>query len=190
MKRVSAMILLTGALIVAAAKGEAVTDPELREELLRMTEADQAVRALPLASPEEERLLTAVDAVNTARLKAIIGLQGWPTVSQVGQDGAEAAWLLAQHADKDPAFQRSVAEAMKPLIASGQVKASNYAYLWDRTHDPQRYGTQGSCVAKGRWEPRMVEDAEKLDQRRAQFGLTPIEEYKEKVSNHCEQFGR
>ena len=51
-------------------------------------------------------MLSAVDAVHTARLKAIVAAHGWPTVAQVGQDGADAAWLLAQHADKDPAFQR------------------------------------------------------------------------------------
>ncbi|WP_295517068.1 hypothetical protein [uncultured Stenotrophomonas sp.] len=86
-------------------------------------------------------------------------------MAQVGQDGADAAWLLAQHADKDPAFQRSVAEAMKPLVATGQVKASSYAYLWDRTNEPQHYGTLG------RWEPRAVEMPETLDERRARMGL-------------------
>lgn len=173
-----------------AASGGTPTDPELRGELLRMKDADQAVRDLPLTTEGEERVLSAVDAVHTARLKAIVAAHGWPTVAQVGQDGADAAWLLAQHADKDPAFQRSVAEAMEPLVAPGQVKASNYAYLWDRTHEPQRYGTQGRCVDKGRWEPRAVEAPEKLEQRRAQMGLTPMAEYQTMVSKHCEQFGR
>lgn len=172
------------------ASGGTPTDPELRGELLRMKDADQAVRDLPLATEGEERVLSAVDAVHTARLKAIVAAHGWPTVAQVGQDGADAAWLLAQHADKAPAFQRSVAEAMEPFVATGQVKASNYAFLWDRTHDPQRYGTQGRCVDKGRWEPRAVEAAEKLEQRRAQMGLTPMAEYQAMVSKHCEQFGR
>ena len=168
----------------------APTDPDLRAELLRMKQADQAVRDLPLTTEGEERVLTAVDAVHTARLKSIVAAQGWPTMAQVGQDGADAAWLLAQHADKDPAFQRCVAEAMKPLVATGQAKASNYAYLWDRTHDPQRYGTQGRCVEKGRWEPRAVETPQQLDERRAQMGLPPIADYQAMVSKHCEQFGR
>jgi len=172
------------------ASGGTPTEPELRGELLRMKAADQAVRDLPLTSEGEEKVLSAVDAVHTARLKAIVAAQGWPTMAQVGQDGADAAWLLAQHADSDPAFQRSVAEAMKPLVASGQVKASSYAYLWDRTHDPQRYGTQGRCADKGRWEPRAVEAPEQLDERRAQMGLASMAEYQALVSRHCEQFGR
>ena len=173
-----------------AASGGTPTDPELRGELLRMKDADQAVRDLPLTTEGEERVLSAVDAVHTARLKAIVAAHGWPTVAQVGQDGADAAWLLAQHADKDPAFQRSVAEAMEPLVATGQVKASSYAYLWDRTHDPQRYGTQGRCADPGRWEPRAVEAPETLDERRARMGLAPMAEYQAMVSRHCEQFGR
>ncbi|MBH1665483.1 DUF6624 domain-containing protein [Stenotrophomonas sp. TWI169] len=172
------------------ASGGTPADPELRGELLRMKDADQAVRDLPLTTEGEERVLSAVDAVHTARLKAIVAAHGWPTVAQVGQDGADAAWLLAQHADKDPAFQRSVAEAMEPLVATGQVKASNYAYLWDRTHDPQRYGTQGRCADPGRWEPRAVEAPETLDERRARMGLAPMAEYQAMVSRHCEQFGR
>lgn len=48
---------------------------------------------------------------------------------QVGQDGADAAWLLVQHADKAPAFQRSVSEAMEPLVGTGQVNASNTSIL-------------------------------------------------------------
>lgn len=172
------------------ASGGTPTDPELRGELLRLKDADQAVRNLPLTTEGEERVLSAVDAVHTVRLKAIVAAHGWPTVAQVGQDGADAAWLLAQHADKDPAFQRSVAEAMEPLVATGQIKASNCAYLWDRTHDPQRYGTQGRCADMGRWVPRTVEAPEKIEERRAQMGLTPMAEYQAMVSKHCEQFGR
>lgn len=79
-------------------------------------------RDLPLTTEGEERVLSAVDAAHTARLKAIVAAHGWPTVAQVGQDGADAAWLVAQYADKDPPFQRSVADAMQPLVARGQVR--------------------------------------------------------------------
>lgn len=42
---------------------------------------------------------------------------------------------------------------------------------------------------KGRWELRAVEAPEKLEERRAQMGLTPMAEYQAMVSKHCEQFG-
>lgn len=54
------------------ASGGTPTDPELRGELLRLKDADQAVRDLPLTTDGEERVLSAVDAVRTARLKALL----------------------------------------------------------------------------------------------------------------------
>jgi hypothetical protein len=41
-----------------------------------------------------------VGARNLARLKEIVEQHGWPTISLVGVDGAAAAFLLAQHADR------------------------------------------------------------------------------------------
>ncbi len=79
-----------------------------------------------------ERVLGGVDAVHAARFRRIVSVHGWSSVAQVVQGGADAARLLVQHADKGPASQRSFAWAMKALVATGQVKASNEAYLWDR----------------------------------------------------------
>ncbi len=87
-----------------------------------MRDAGQAVRELPLTAEGEERVLRAVDAVHAPRLKSTVAARGWPTVAQVGQDGADAAWLAAQYAGKNSPFQRSVAEAMQPLVARGQVR--------------------------------------------------------------------
>jgi hypothetical protein len=46
----------------------------------------------------------AIDAENTVWLKAVIDTRGWPLRSQVGDKGALAVWLLAQHADHDVPF--------------------------------------------------------------------------------------
>lgn len=110
-QRVCPLLVIAILFAPLGASGGTPTEPELRGELLRMKDAGQAVRDLPLTAEGEEKVLSAVDAVHTARLKCTVAARGWPTVAQVGQDGADAAWLLAQRADKDPAFQRSVAEA-------------------------------------------------------------------------------
>jgi hypothetical protein len=92
-------------------------DPGLREELLHMAATDQDARQRLDCHPRrdggmsEQELaaaehLQAVDAANTARMKRIVAERGWPGRSLVGDDGAQAAWLLVQHADHDPAFQR------------------------------------------------------------------------------------
>ncbi|WP_336684153.1 hypothetical protein [Stenotrophomonas maltophilia] len=84
-----------------------------------------------------QRVLSAVETVHAARFKRIVSAHGWPTLARVGEDASDAAWLLAQHADKDLAFQRSVAEAMERFVTTGHVKASSFAYLWDRKRSAQ-----------------------------------------------------
>jgi hypothetical protein len=185
MKRHLYSIAILSLLAIQPAVAQSPTNPDLRKELLQMRDADQAVRESDLQTPGEIRALDAADAKHTARLKGIISAHGWPSVSLVGEDGADAAWLLAQHADADPDFQRRVLGLIEPLVATGEVKASNYAYLWDRTHEPQKYGTQGRCVAEGRWEPREIETPETVDTRRAEVGLPPMKDYKKLVSGHC-----
>jgi Family of unknown function (DUF6624) len=63
----------------------------------------------------------------------------------VGGDGAHAAWLLARHADQDPAFQRRCLELLTQAVASGEAAKIELAYLTDRVlaeGKPQEYGTQ------------------------------------------------
>jgi hypothetical protein len=39
----------------------------------------------------------------------------------VGEDGAHAAWLLAQHADRDPAFQRRCLDLLTQAVAGREA---------------------------------------------------------------------
>jgi hypothetical protein len=167
-----------------AAQAAPPTHPALREALLRMTAEDQQVRGKD--GPVDPEGMARVDAINTARLKEIVAQVGWPTKTMVDRDGAQAAWLLAQHADRDPAFQQDVLARMEKLLDSGEANRGHYAYLWDRTHTPQRYGTQGMCVEKGRWAAREIEDAANVDARRAQVGLPPMAEYEKMVATLCD----
>ena len=149
-----------------------VSMPELRLQLLRMQEEDQKARTEPVGED-----LDAVDARHLQVLKDIIARHGWPTFSMVGHDGAFAAWLIAQHADADPDFQLRVLAMIEALVKTGEAAPQAAAYLYDRTHRPQRYGTQGSCDADGRWQAREIEDPAHLNERRHSVGLGPFEEY-------------
>jgi hypothetical protein len=145
-------------------------------ELLAMSEADQAMRDAYQTTNEWD---STVDEVNTARLKEIIEQRGWPTISLVGKKGASAAWLLAQHADKDPAFQEKCLELMKQLPES-EVVQWNIALFEDRvrmnTGRPQLYGTQFR-MSEGNFGPGPIEDEEHLEERRMAMGLESFEEY-------------
>ncbi|OYW79721.1 MAG: hypothetical protein B7Z26_07605, partial [Asticcacaulis sp. 32-58-5] len=133
--------------------------------------------------------LCATDISNTNWLKAELAQNGWFKISTYGSNADGDAWLLAQHADHDPAFQRDVLALLEPLVATGDTRPSNFAMLYDRValkdKRPQRYGSQGRCVAAGVWEPFEVEDPTKLDERRAQAGLEPISENQKRFISIC-----
>lgn len=160
-------------------------DPALRQELLARREEDQAARralmaAGPQGSPEASARLKAVDAKNTAWMKSVVKKKGWPGASTVGVDGADAAFLLVQHADQDPAFQAEVLKALEKALAKHDVSGQHVAYLTDRVrasqHQPQVYGTQFHMV-DGKLVPQPIEDQAHVDERRKAVGLPTMAEY-------------
>src|SRR5215211_539521 len=88
--------------------------------------------------------LEVTDATNTARMKAIIKRYGWLVPEQVGEDGAEAAFLLVQHADHE--FQKQVLPLVRKTFQAQKLSGQNYGLLLDRVlvkeGKPQVYGTQ------------------------------------------------
>lgn len=86
-----------------------------------------------------------VHEANARELDAIIADIGWPTAQIAGDDGAEAAWLIAQHAIGLPQFQRKCLALLKCAVAAGQAPAWQMAMMIDRIHTyegrRQVYGT-------------------------------------------------
>lgn len=190
------------------AMAEAATGPRARE-LLRRAARDQLLRRgwdpgpevwpeppSPGASSRYQSLLRRqaceVDSANTAWLKADVEANGWYRISVHGEDATGSAWLMAQHADRDRAFQRHVLGLLEPLAAEGEVRAANHAYLYDRLavaeNRPQRYGTQGQCAARGVWEPFELEDASRTDNWREQVDIGPLADYAAHMAGACADF--
>jgi len=157
-------------------------DTELRAELLRRMEKDQA--AIGAAGSSVLKAVAAgkeaVLAGNLSWLKQVIADVGWPGISLVGEDGAFAAWLLAQHADRDPVFQRRCLDLMAGAAARGEASWRDVAYLTDRVllagGKPQQYGTQ-AAGRDGRYVARDLRDPAGVDERRARVGLGPLAGY-------------
>lgn len=184
------------------AKTPEVKEPALRAELLKRTKIDQDARFALInwskqhgdtakRSPEDQaeyqKLLNAVieaDKDNTKWLKEIIAKHGWPTFSMVGKDGAQSAWLMVQHADLDPKFQRQSLDLMTKAPKE-EVSLKNLAYLTDRVllaeGKKQLYGTQYLRVY-GKLVPRPLEDEKNCDKRRAEVGLGTLAEYEKQLS--------
>ena len=102
-------------------------DDGLRAELLRRVEKDQVARKALDADAMRE-----ADEENLPWLREVVAAHGWPAASLVGTDGAHAAWLLAQHADADPAFQRRCLGLLAAAVEAGEATLLEYAYLTDR----------------------------------------------------------
>jgi hypothetical protein len=155
--------------------------PELRAELLRRMEADQAARKALDASA-----MRAVDAENLPWLKQVIADVGWPGISVVGKDGAHAAWLLVQHADRDSAFQRHCLNLLTAAAEQGEAATRDVAYLTDRVllHEgrQQEFGTQVTGDKDGRYIAKNLRDPDGVDERRAGAGLGPLAGYLTRIA--------
>jgi uncharacterized protein DUF6624 len=156
----------------------------LRDELVSMEEEDLRVRA-ELAdggalSDGYHPRMEEVHRRNAARLREIIDAHGWPGHRLAGEDGAKAAWLIAQHAIGEPPFQRWCLELLQEAAGAGDVPAWQAAFLEDRIRvfegKPQRYATQFEIGDDGRPVPCAIEEPDKVDERRRAVGLEPLAE--------------
>lgn len=156
------------------------TEPELRAELVAMLEEDQAERSGEVA--------TSNDRPRAERLREIVERHGWPTYAMVGEDGATAAWAIAQHADHDVALQKQMLDLMSAAVDQGEADPSQLAFLTDRVAinngRPQVYGSQMGCVA-GEAVPGPIEDEANVDDRRAAMGLEPLADYLAQFDEVC-----
>jgi len=149
----------------------------IASRLLNMKQVDQEMRGRALSS--RSYWDSNVDQNNTASLKMIVRrMTGWPTISDVGAEAADAAWLIAQHADHDPEFQLECLDLMK-AAPENEVPRPNIARLEDRVRlnmgKPQLYGTQFDEVY-GVFIPRPIEDLYNVDDRRKAMGLGTLSE--------------
>jgi hypothetical protein len=156
----------------------------IRVELLAMTQEDRKVRAELAADGTlfegyHPRMREVHDR-HAARLAGILDDHGWPTESLTGPDGAEAAWLIVQHAIACPALQRRALGELIAAAGRGEVPPWQPAMLEDRIRvfegRPQRYGTQLDWNADGQLSPLPIEEPASLDERRKAVGLRPLEE--------------
>lgn len=115
---------------------------------------------------------------NARELELAVDDEGWPSVAEIGDDGAEAAFLIALHAISRPAFQRRCLTLMKSAANRCDIPRHQPAILEDRIRAmegrPQLYGTQLDWDDDGHLAPLPIEDEVEVDARRARVGLAPL----------------
>ncbi len=157
---------------------------ELRRQLLEMQQRDVETRQRLLEDgtlfdgyhPEMER----VHLENAAVLAEIVDNVGWPGRAQIGDDGCDAAYLVAAHAISRPDLQRRWVVLLEAAAQRGEVPRRHAAVLGDRIrfHEgrPQRYGAVLDWDENGELTPGAIEDPEGVDDRRHSVELGPLQE--------------
>lgn len=129
-----------------------------------------------------------IDTDNRRWLKTVLKKIGWFRISVYGRAASNTAWLLVQHGDQDPAWQKQILRDIKPMVAQGEVSGIDVAYLEDRIAAaegrPQIYGIQGLCK-DGAWTPFAIADPDHVDERRKIIGLEPLADYQKKFRGVC-----
>lgn len=158
-------------------------DKKLKEELIKM------------ATRQRELLLNVVEKDQTkqkdadklhktyddhiARLCQIIKTNGWPTTALVDRDGVSATYHILKNAGTFD-LQRDLLPVIVAAIKKDPTQKREFAGLFDRLRVSagmkQLFGTQAVSMG-GFLVLYPVEDEEKLDERRAEYGLAPMDQY-------------
>lgn len=165
-------------------------DLALSKELWKMKITDQAFYYhLDIADKLTERNGVVTSAIwetkellnqkNVARIEEIIAEKGWPKKSIIKGSAASTVFLVIQHADKD--IQEKYLPLMREAADAGEANWSSLALLIDRINlgqgKEQIYGSQIHRAEDGVFFVPDLQAPEYVNQRRAEVGLGPIEEY-------------
>lgn len=155
---------------------------DLQRDLLAMREADLRVREELAHVGELESgyhpRMELLHRQNAERLRAIVAEHGWPGTAMVGEDGAQAAWLVLQHAISEPDMQRGYLPLLLEAATRGEIPRWQPAYLADRIcffeGRPQIYGTHSDWNDEGVMAIYPLEVPERVNELRAGVGLPPL----------------
>lgn len=130
--------------------------------------------------------LSYFDKENLKKLIAIKPQNSWFKQSIIGQENAETAFLIIQHAPSD--IQQKYYEELKEAALSKEMDSSEFAMFDDRIRmgkgEKQLYGSQFRCE-NGKMTVYPIADFTNIDKRRKEMGFTQtFEEYKKFALSH------
>lgn len=162
----------------------------LKKELQEMVDADQIAANIPkgdyklLTTEEWQTFKDSVFTANKQRLEVLYKQYGFLGFDKVDQEGAIHFWLLVQHCDEFPDFQKRILKDMEKEVSRGNANAKNFAYLYDRVQTnaqkKQKFGTQVDyeVATTGRAFPKYgLIDSANVDALRSQYDLSTLKEY-------------
>lgn len=160
------------------AENKTTFNQTLADELNKMAKTDQVAAYIP----QEKHKDPSKEDWNT--FKDIFSENGFAGYDAVGQESSKDFWLMVQHCDHNPTFQKKVLENMKIEVDNKNADPGNYGLLEDRinsnTGNAQIYGTQVTYnfnTDTGQAYPKTLEDSVNVNKKRKPIGLEPLEVY-------------
>jgi hypothetical protein len=134
-------------------------------------------------APEMQGILQTMherDSTNLILVTQILDEYGWLGPDEIGDLGNSTLFLVIQHADLET--QLKYLPMMREAVKKGNARASSLALLEDRTSlrqgKKQIYGSQiATDPETGEKYVQPLEDPDKVDERRAEVGLEPLQAY-------------
>ena len=135
--------------------------------------------------------MEALHLENAEELNKFIALIRYPTISKVGKEANEAAWMIIQHAISNPTFMKYCLELLQIEVQKGNADPKQFAYLSDRIAvlggKPQLYGTQFDWDENGELSPNSYDDLTKVNGRRKEIELNSLEEQIKIIRNRAKE---
>lgn len=170
---------------------EKYLDMDLVRQLDSVYETDQGLRR-QIAEIEKEYgrnsqemqehwgKINKADSINEIKVTKILDKYGWLGADVVGSKGNQTLFLVIQHADIET--QIKYLPMMREAVKVGIARSSSLALLEDRVAlrqgGKQIYGSQiGRDNETGKSYVLPLVDPENVNERRAEVGLGPIEDY-------------
>jgi len=120
------------------------------------------------------------DSSNLVIVEEILGKYGWLSSEQIGSTANSTLFLVIQHSDQET--QEKYLPIMRQVVKDGKARSQSLALLEDRIGlgkgELQVYGSQiGTDLETGEMYVLPLIEPEKVNERRTEAGLGPIEDY-------------
>ncbi|MFA8433550.1 MAG: DUF6624 domain-containing protein [Marinifilaceae bacterium] len=123
-------------------------------------------------------LMNEKDSINLHKIEKILDKHGWLGADVIGEQGNKTLFLVIQHSDLET--QLKYLPMMREAVKKGDAKGKDFALLEDRIAikqgNRQIYGSQIKIDGDEFYVYPIIEP-EKVNERRAEVGLEPIEDY-------------
>lgn len=166
---------------------------DIAKNIIELKNADLALRDELIQrgrlSEGYDEEMKALHNRNAIALNAIINYIGYPTITKVGKEASEAAWLVIQHAIEQPQFMKRCVQLLQTAVRENEADPKSLAYLTDRIAvfegKPQSYGTQFDWDENGDLSPNAFDNLLEVNKRRKMLGLNTLEEQTELIRRNA-----